>query len=759
MLKNSVLFLVMFMLVGCFEPTGKVVISTDVDNPTIYVDGKKENVKKDKPLSLTVGQHTIKVVKPIDKNWNLEGSKKVDIEEKKTIKVNINTSKVATPARKEYEVKIAAFDSSKYKFSSPYSNISPEQLQKIKEKVNKQLKEKKFSHVNPKDIAKLSGDYDANLIDIHDKPDILKTLNGHHGSVLSVAISGDKIVSGSTDKTIKIWSLKTGKLLKTLNGHYSSVFSVAISGDKIVSGSYDDAIKIWSLKTGKLLKTLNGHYGSVNAVAISGDKIVSGSTDKTIKIWSLKTGKLLKTLNGHHSLVDSVAISGDKIVSGSGDDTIKIWSLKTGKLLKTLNGHHDSVDSVAISGDKIVSGSYDKTIKIWSLKTGKLLKTLSGHHDSVFSVAISGDKIVSGSDDKTIKIWSLKTGKLLKTLNGHHGSVRAVAISGDKIVSGSTDKTIKIWKLHSNEFYRYRIAAKKLYKKIHSFSIPFKDLNFEHALVYKNGKIGEIYVPSVSYTSSTPQTTTTSINGHVYNRTDWTSQSHTDSGYTETRYGYKAINKLQNNSEYYYMVKVKSSWKGKYTNVTTSSSWGGDEHRNWNSTYQNGSQITTLLIPPHKYVKYQFEVGEEKAPVTTKITFAAIIPKEYAEKLFEALDEKNEALALIDTFLKDNRVSAWHDRLLSVKKSIIDERNKEFNHRYKNDVKVSIHLPKNYDKDFGGDVTVSVDVPTAMCVYINTDFGTKKVYVQDHVDKVYKKVQDLSKNTSVSVQKVMMNCD
>ena len=58
-------------------------------------------------------------------------------------------------------------------------------------------------------------------------------------------------------------------------------------GSTLITGSSDKTIKLWHVATGKLLGTLSGHLGAVNAVAISSDgkTIVSGSWDKTIKIW------------------------------------------------------------------------------------------------------------------------------------------------------------------------------------------------------------------------------------------------------------------------------------------------------------------------------------------------------------------------------------------------------------------------------------------------------------------------------------------
>jgi hypothetical protein len=145
-------------------------------------------------------------------------------------------------------------------------------------------------------------------------------------------------------------------LLNTLVGPSSSVNSVAISSDnsKIVSGSWDKTIKVWELNTGRLLNTLEVS-SPVTSVAISSDnsKIASGSWDKTIKVWELNTGRLLNTFEGRSFGVTSVAISSDnsKIASTSSDNTIKVWDLHTGRLLNTFEGHSFGVTSVAISSD------------------------------------------------------------------------------------------------------------------------------------------------------------------------------------------------------------------------------------------------------------------------------------------------------------------------------------------------------------------------------------------------------------------------
>ncbi len=120
---------------------------------------------------------------------------------------------------------------------------------------------------------------------------LLLTLTSHAGPVWSVAISpdGQTLVSGSRDKTIKVWELSTGRLMRTLTDHAAEVWSVAISpdGQTLVSESRDKTIKVWELSTGKLVRTLTSHAAEVWSVAISpdGQTLVSGGQDNTIKVW------------------------------------------------------------------------------------------------------------------------------------------------------------------------------------------------------------------------------------------------------------------------------------------------------------------------------------------------------------------------------------------------------------------------------------------------------------------------------------------
>ena len=130
-------------------------------------------------------------------------------------------------------------------------------------------------------------------------PDELATLEGHTNSVTSVAFSpdGQRLASGSSDKTVKIWDSATGQELFDLKGHAATVSSVAFSPDglRLASASRDKSVKIWDSATGKELLALKGHTDVVVSVTFSpdGQRLASGSGDQTVKIWDSATGKEL----------------------------------------------------------------------------------------------------------------------------------------------------------------------------------------------------------------------------------------------------------------------------------------------------------------------------------------------------------------------------------------------------------------------------------------------------------------------------------
>jgi WD40 repeat protein len=294
---------------------------------------------------------------------------------------------------------------------------------------------------------------------------------GHTGSVYSVAFSpdGKQLVSGSHDKTIKLWDVTTGREIKTFSGlPPSTIITVCFSpdGKQILSGSFD-GIKLWDVATGREIRTFTGHNNPVYSIAFSPDgrQVLSSSyndgwqpsLDHVTKVWDIATGREIRTFKGHNDYLCSVAFSSDGkfLVSGSHDKTIKLWDIATGREIKTFLGHTDIVKSVAFSPDgrQIVSGSSDKTIRLWDVATGREIKnflTKNEYAANYVSFSPNGKLILSGSKGAgfTIQVWDIATNReIWNSGERYRNIVESITFNSDgkQILSGYGDGTIKIW--------------------------------------------------------------------------------------------------------------------------------------------------------------------------------------------------------------------------------------------------------------------------------------------------------------------------
>ncbi|MDB9488324.1 hypothetical protein PN492_17525 [Dolichospermum circinale CS-537/01] len=124
-----------------------------------------------------------------------------------------------------------------------------------------------------------------------------------------------------------------GRLLRTLTGHSSWVQAVAVTADgtRVISGSSDNTVKVWNLETGEEQLTLTGHSSWVNAVAVTADgtRVISGYDDNTVKVWNLQNGEEIATFIGDgnfHSC--AVAPDGLKIIAGDAGGMVDFLKLE-----------------------------------------------------------------------------------------------------------------------------------------------------------------------------------------------------------------------------------------------------------------------------------------------------------------------------------------------------------------------------------------------------------------------------------------------
>ncbi|KAG6860915.1 hypothetical protein C0995_006039 [Termitomyces sp. Mi166 len=326
-------------------------------------------------------------------------------------------------------------------------------------------------------------------------PQVL-SITGHTDSVYCLEFDSKRIITGSRDRTIKVWSLKDGRLLGNfgnpiplpggeVQGHTGSVLCLKFSVDWdlgeedsegaerkqgfMVSGSSDYSVCVWNLWTGsrvgnsddrevngELRTILRGHTGGVLDLRIDDRWIVSCSKDAGIRVWDRETLTLARVLRGHEGSVNAVGLQAGRVnnnnlsvfkVSASGDGKMILWDIASGERIRTFQGHDRGLACIEFKDGLIVCGSNDCKIKVWSVETGECVQTILGHDALVRALSFDPrcGRLVSASYDKTVKVWDFPSGKLVREFrNTHTSHIFDVKFDVTRIVSTSHDHRIVV---------------------------------------------------------------------------------------------------------------------------------------------------------------------------------------------------------------------------------------------------------------------------------------------------------------------------
>jgi F-box and WD-40 domain protein 1/11 len=302
----------------------------------------------------------------------------------------------------------------------------------------------------------------------------------------------NKIITGSRDKTIRIWDMKSyactlvigppevvedPAIMTSEDGrpqhyatmpdmsrtaestpqtvsfpihHNQSILCLQYDENILVTGSSDGTCIVYDIKNGyRPIRRLQHHTAAVLDLAFDDRFIVTCSKDVSICVWDRETGAMLKQLRGHAGPVNAVQLRENTIVSCSGDFKVKLWNVDTGKNIKELSGHTKGLACSQFSEDSrfIASAGNDKIIRIWDANTGECLKKIAAHEDLVRSLhidSVSG-RLISASYDKDIKVFDMATGSLLLDFPKWHSSwVLAAKSDYRRIISTGQDPKILV---------------------------------------------------------------------------------------------------------------------------------------------------------------------------------------------------------------------------------------------------------------------------------------------------------------------------
>jgi guanine nucleotide-binding protein subunit beta-2-like 1 protein len=316
----------------------------------------------------------------------------------------------------------------------------------------------------------------------HEKISIeyLGALKGHNGWVTSLAVGtkDDKpfLVSGSRDRNLIVWDLdleagvgkqvdevSIGKPLKSLKGHNHFVSCLALTPDNkhVISGSWDKTLRLWDLTSYKTKQVFVGHTKDVISVGWSSDSrmIYSGSMDKTVKIWNVQ-GKNQHTSTDFDGWVSSISVKqlkeGPLIAVGSWDNKVRFFD-KDFKNTKTIGSSDFPVVSIATDaqGEYLFVAEKNGKVKIWGLSNDpNVADELKTEYDTGVDLhAISYDNKYLGTfqygSSEGLIIRELSENKCIYSFSyGKNNACLSLSFDPTKkyLFAGFADGTIRVYK-------------------------------------------------------------------------------------------------------------------------------------------------------------------------------------------------------------------------------------------------------------------------------------------------------------------------
>ena len=241
------------------------------------------------------------------------------------------------------------------------------------------------------------------------------------------------LITGCSDKTLRIWNIQTGECLHTLSGHTQAVSYIAtFPNDLIVSASHatshgpdinicDPHIRIWNPYTKSTsLATLRGHTKRITAFCKLNDELLAtGSEDGTLRIWNIKERTCIKIINLPElkqpeclKVITPGYLACGTLVDEADEDCIYLYDIKDYNfpLVKSFTGHtYGLIEQNSLldleNGYFASTGCFDSDIKLWHVEKDGCLQTLESSGDIRELTKLPNGYVISGCKSG-LNIWA-----------------------------------------------------------------------------------------------------------------------------------------------------------------------------------------------------------------------------------------------------------------------------------------------------------------------------------------------------------------
>ncbi|KAF9614590.1 hypothetical protein IFM89_019373 [Coptis chinensis] len=317
---------------------------------------------------------------------------------------------------------------------------------------------KKYSSLALEMLKIFSEAQDPGSKDMWNHKDLFQVDCSGNGEVLSIICYKDKIFSGHSDGSLKVWSHKEGRfhLIQETQEHSKGVSSLQIiqSGERLYSGSLDKTTRVWAVGQ-ELIHCIQVHdmkdqvHSMVVANSIS--CFIPHGPGVKVHAWSGES----KLLNSNKNVKCMELVQG-KLYCGCNDGSIQEIDLATGTMStvqtgsRKLIGKTSPIYALQVCDGMIYSASSSldgAAVKLWSASDFSLVGSLTSTLE-VRTMAVSSELVYLGCKMGTVEIWCKEKHTRVETLHtGTNGKVICMSVDEDEevLVIGTSDGRIQAW--------------------------------------------------------------------------------------------------------------------------------------------------------------------------------------------------------------------------------------------------------------------------------------------------------------------------
>ncbi|KAI6681868.1 hypothetical protein NL676_035749 [Syzygium grande] len=296
--------------------------------------------------------------------------------------------------------------------------------------------------------------------DLWNHKDLVQVDCSHNGEVLSIVCYKDIIFSGHSDGTIKVWTGRGSILhqIQEVREHTKAVTSLAISqsGERLYSGSLDKTTKVWSIGDDAIHCTeAHDMKDQVHNLVVANSIACFIPQGAGVKVQSWNGGSKLLNQNKH---VKCLSLVQGKLYCGCHDSSIQEIDLASGTLnsiqsgSRKLLGKGNPIHALQLCSGLIYSASSSldgAAVKIWNASNYELVGTLPSTAD-VRAIAVSSDLVYLGCKGGIVEVWCKEKHQRVEALQSvTNAKIHCMALNGDEefLVIGTSDGRIQAWGL------------------------------------------------------------------------------------------------------------------------------------------------------------------------------------------------------------------------------------------------------------------------------------------------------------------------